>query len=332
MAGSRSCRWAIAILTALLLAHAAAQRDVVDGPGSYPSGALRVPMRLEAVPPDAALAPYFRVPVAGEVGAIYDVTSYLVRLEPDGRRGARIAPTGGTDTVVVGPGRYEVVTDSCVHSWQWVHDEDRYGRSPFSGRPLGATVKEHQPMTCVHSAYIIEVFDDDALKESCPSWHASDVERGLDGYRESLGDRHNVAAGIAGAERVLRWCEEQGVSRHHIMCRAARRRITAAGESIDAYVDDCERLLDILEQPGNWERLQGCLHQLQLPSLAEQLEERCASPEDVCTRLHHSVMTLIGSASDSVQAYRHLPGCLRFLYPSPRVLEEWYTGGRPLNF
>lgn len=154
---------------------------------------------------------------------------------------------------------------------------------------------------------------------------------GLDDYRASLGDRHHVRAGVEGAERVLRLCAEQGWG-SHIICRAARRRIDAGGESVEAYVDDCERLLDVLAQPGNWDRLQGCFLDLQLPEVRRQLENGCASPEDVCSRIHHHVMTLIGSASDSAQAYRHLPGCLRFLYPSASVLERWYTGGRPLDF
>ena len=325
--------WPLIVLCTLFLAQAEAQRDAVSGPGFYPSGELKVPMRLEAVPPDAAHVPIFRVPVAGEAGAIYDVTSYLVPLDPDGSRGTgRLAPACGTDTVIVKPGRYEVVTDTCVHSWQWVHDHDRYGHSPLSGRPLGAIVKMHEAMSCLHRAYVIEVFDDEALQESCPSWHASDVAPGLDAYRESLSDRHNVATGLAGAERVLTWCATNNKSRHHIMCRAARMRIRSTEASVEAYVDDCERMLDVLEQPGNWQRLQDCLLGLGLPTVAGGLEDHCASPEDVCTSLHHNVMTLIGSASDSAQAYRHLPGCLRFLYPSPGVLEDWYTGGRPLDF
>jgi hypothetical protein len=332
MAGERQARWTWLVLAALFLAQAAAQRDVVTGPGSYPSGVVRVPMRLESVPPDAVHAGTLRVPLTGEVGAIYEETTYLVTLNADGSRGATITPACGTDTVLLRPGRYEVVTDSCSHSWQWLHHEDRYGHSALTGRPIGAVVKVHSPMTCVHRTYVIEVFDDDALKESCPSWHASDVAPGLAGYRASLSDRHNVVSGIAGAEQTLRWCEEHAVSRHHIVCRAARARIAYAGEAVDAYVDDCERMVAILERPGAWQRLQDCFAGLGLPTAAANLEDGCASPEDVCARLHQHVMSLIGRASDSAQAYRNLPACLRFLYPSSRVLEDWYTGGRPLDF
>lgn len=322
-------RWALLVFAAACLSFAVAQRDQVTGPGAYPSGTLRLPRSMEATPPDAALVPYFRVPVAGEVGAVYWETSYVISLAPDGSRlGSRIA---GPE-VVLTPGRYAVETRACAFDWQWVHDEDRYGHSPFSGRPLGAIVKIEQPVTCVQVSYTIEVFDDDALKETCPSWHTADVERGLDSYRDTLFHRHNVRTGLDLAQEALAFCAARNWSRHHTYCRAARARIRWTEAGVDAYVDDCERLLDVLEQPGNWDRLQGCLLDLGLPTVAEQIERQCASPEEVCTRLHQNLMRLIGSASDSAQAYRHLPECLRFLYPRPKLLEDWYTGGRPLDF
>jgi hypothetical protein len=184
----------------------------------------------------------------------------------------------------------------------------------------------------VRQSYRIEVFDDDALREDCPSWHPTEVDGGLDDYRASLLDRHQVRVSTERSAHTLAWCEATGQSRFHIVCRQARAQARSLEGAIDAYVDDCERLLDVLARPGNWERLQGCLLDEGLPTVAQGLEDDCVSPAATCGRVHDHVMRMIFRASDSAHAFRNLPGCLRFLYPSAGVLEDWYTGGRPWDF
>ena len=334
MVGRRRVRCALLALVGLLATCAAAQGSAIDGPGTYRTGDVELRERARAVPPDAAAVPYLREPAVGERGTIFIETVYAAELREDGTWGTTYFATCGveTETVRLPPGRYEIVNDTCTHSWQWVEDKDRYGQSAFGRRTPGPIVKRYEPMTCLVQSYVIEVLDDAALREECPSWHPSEVAPGLEAYRDSLHERHQVQAGLEDARWWLDWCERTERRSTHVACRQARERIKAIEAGLDAYVDDCGRLLGVLEQPGNWQKLQACLLRLGLETMARGLEDHCVSPENVCESIHRNVMSMVHRASDSAQAYRNLPSCLRLLYPSAGVLEDWYTGGRPLDF
>lgn len=268
----------------------------------------------------------------GKSGAMTFIFSSITRARDDG--------TLSDDTIRIdsmsdagvnlSPAVYKVmVTEACM-GWVWEEGE----LFPYSGR-LGKRAIAPGPLRqinvrerIIRYTFFIRVKCEGAEpSDECPQWNEAMKDQSLENYRKSLQDRHSVQARLDRHYNTLANCSCQNRFFKCIVCRAAQSSINAINRQINGYVDDCERILDILSNPGKWNNLINCLRNHGFYNLADYLDTHCDSPEDVCSRIHNQLMGFMSGATSNTSAYRQIPSCFRTLYPNQRIFDAWYLSG-----